>query len=33
MVAAVDGQWAQIVIQGDGMEGYVALRFLTPEAP
>ncbi|MCX7286108.1 MAG: SH3 domain-containing protein [Rhodobacterales bacterium] len=33
MVAAVDGQWARIVIQGDGMEGYVALRYLTPEAP
>jgi hypothetical protein len=33
MVAAVDGEWAQIVIQGDGMEGYVALRFLSPEAP
>jgi uncharacterized protein YgiM (DUF1202 family) len=33
MVAAVDGQWARIVIQGDGVEGYVALRFLTPEAP
>jgi hypothetical protein len=33
MVAAVDSEWARIVIQGDGMEGYVALRFLSPEAP
>jgi uncharacterized protein YgiM (DUF1202 family) len=33
MVAAIDGEWAQIVIQGDGLEGYVALRYLSPEAP
>lgn len=33
MVAAVDGEWARIVVQGDGMEGYVALRFLSAEAP
>ncbi len=33
MVTAVNGDWAQIVIQGDGLEGYVALRFLSPEAP
>jgi hypothetical protein len=33
MVAAVDGEWARIVIQGDGMEGFVALRYLSPEAP
>ena len=33
MVAAVDGQWARIVIQGDGLEGYVALQFLSPTAP
>lgn len=33
MVAAVNDEWARIVIQGDGMEGYVALRFLSPEAP
>jgi uncharacterized protein YgiM (DUF1202 family) len=33
MVAAVDDEWARIVIQGDGMEGFVAIRFLTPEAP
>ncbi len=26
-------EWAQVSIEGDGMEGYVALRFLTPEAP
>ena len=31
MVAAVDADWGQIVIQGDGLEGYVALRYLTPE--
>jgi len=33
MVSSVDGEWARIVIQGDGLEGYVALRYLTPEAP
>ncbi len=33
MVAEVDGEWARIVIQGDGLEGYVALRYLTAEAP
>lgn len=33
MVSAVDDEWARIVIEGDGMEGYVALRFLSPEAP
>jgi Bacterial SH3 domain len=33
MVAAVDAEWARIVIQGDGVEGFVALRFLSPEAP
>ena len=31
LVTAVDGEWARIVIQGDGMEGYVAMRYLTPE--
>ena len=29
----VDGEWARIVIQGDGLEGYVALRYLSAEAP
>lgn len=33
LVAAVDDDWARIVIQGDGMEGYVALRYLSPAAP
>lgn len=33
MVAAVDDDWARIVIQGDGLEGFVALRYLSPEAP
>lgn len=33
LVAAVNDEWARIVIQGDGMEGYVALRFLSPESP
>ena len=33
MVAAVDGQWARIVIQGDGLEGYVALQYLSPTSP
>ena len=31
LVTTVDGEWARIVIQGDGMEGYVAMRYLTPE--
>ena len=33
LVAAVDDEWAKIVIQGDGIEGYVATRFLSPVAP
>ena len=33
MVRDVDGEWARIIIQGDGLEGYVALRYLSPEAP
>jgi hypothetical protein len=31
-VLAMDGSgWARILIEGDGIEGYVAARFLTPE--
>ncbi len=33
LVSDIDGEWARIVIQGDGLEGYVALRYLSPEAP
>ena len=33
LVEQIDAEWARIVIQGDGLEGYVALRFLTPAAP
>ena len=33
LIADVDGEWARIVIQGDGLEGYVALRYLSPVAP
>lgn len=33
MVASVNDEWAKIVIQGDGIEGYVATRFLSPLAP
>jgi hypothetical protein len=33
LVAVIDSDWAQIVIQGDGVEGYVALRYLSPSAP
>lgn len=33
LVAVVDDEWSKIVIQGDGVEGYVATRFLTPAAP
>jgi hypothetical protein len=33
LVTAVNSEWAQIVIQGDGVEGYVALRYLSPTTP
>lgn len=33
LVQAVDDEWARIVIQGDGVEGFVALRYLSPKAP
>ena len=33
VVQDVGGEWARIVIEGDGIEGYVALRFLSPLAP
>lgn len=33
LVATVDGNWGRIVIQGDGMEGFVAMRYLSPAAP
>jgi uncharacterized protein YgiM (DUF1202 family) len=33
MVQAVNDEWARIVVQGDGVEGFVALRYLSPEAP
>jgi hypothetical protein len=33
LVQQVDAEWARIVIQGDGIEGFVAMRFLTPVAP
>jgi outer membrane biosynthesis protein TonB len=33
LVQAVDSEWARIVIQGDGVEGFVAMRYLSPEAP
>jgi uncharacterized protein YgiM (DUF1202 family) len=33
VVAEVGTEWAKIRIEGDGMEGYVALRYLTPGAP
>jgi uncharacterized protein YgiM (DUF1202 family) len=26
-------EWALVTIEGDGTQGYVALRFLSPEAP
>jgi uncharacterized protein YgiM (DUF1202 family) len=33
-ISIVEGsEWAQVSIEGDGLEGYVALRFLSPEAP
>ena len=33
LVQAVDSDWARIVIQGDGVEGFVAMRYLSAEAP
>lgn len=33
VLATVDAEWTRIAIQGDGVEGYVATRFLSPEAP
>jgi hypothetical protein len=33
LVTAVDSDWARIVIQGDGVEGYVAMRYLSPTSP
>ncbi|MFO1202235.1 MAG: SH3 domain-containing protein [Tabrizicola sp.] len=33
MVQAVNDEWARIVIQGDGVEGFVAMRYLSAEAP
>jgi uncharacterized protein YgiM (DUF1202 family) len=33
MVQAIDDDWARIVIQGDGVEGFVAMRYLSAEAP
>lgn len=33
MVANEDAEWARILIEGDGTEGFVALRFLSSEAP
>ena len=33
LVQAVDDDWARIVIQGDGVEGFVAMRYLSAEAP
>lgn len=33
LVETVDEDWARIVIQGDGVEGFVALRYLSPVEP
>jgi hypothetical protein len=33
LVEQVNAEWARIVIQGDGLEGFVALRYLSPETP
>lgn len=33
VVQAVSDDWARIVIQGDGVEGFVAMRYLSAEAP
>ena len=33
MLEQVDADWARIVIQGDGVEGFVAIRYLSPGTP
>ena len=33
LVQTVGDDWARIVIQGDGVEGFVAMRYLSAEAP
>jgi uncharacterized protein YgiM (DUF1202 family) len=33
LVQSVNDEWARIVIQGDGVEGFVAKRYLSPVAP
>jgi uncharacterized protein YgiM (DUF1202 family) len=33
VVQSVDENWARIVIQGDGVEGFVAMRYLSAKAP
>ena len=33
ILAQVDADWAEIVTQSDGQQGYVALRYLSPVAP
>lgn len=33
LVAEVDAEWAQIIVQSDGLVGYVALRYLSQTAP
>ena len=33
VVAREGADWAQIRIEGDGIDGYVAMRFLTPDLP
>lgn len=33
VLAAADADWVQIMIEGDGIEGYVAARFLSASAP
>jgi hypothetical protein len=33
LVQSVDDEWARIVIQGDGVEGFIAKRYLSPVAP
>ncbi len=33
VIAQADADWVQIMIEGDGVEGYVAARFLAPATP
>lgn len=33
VIGAVDADWVQVLVEGDGVSGFVARRFLAPTAP